>query len=124
MTRKRYVKLLMALGMDRNEANAAACLCRATGKTYAADYKASAPWMRLHMAARRVKKAFEKIGRTAAATLTAWAIEFNRNMHHAGHPITMQIVTREEHAAIHGHDGYRAAITLADELATAGGGKV
>lgn len=39
MTRKRFVKLLMAKGYDRNEANATAEYARMSGRSYAEAYK-------------------------------------------------------------------------------------
>lgn len=40
MTRKRFVKLLMAKGYDRNEANGRADVCRECGFSYEAAYQA------------------------------------------------------------------------------------
>ena len=39
MTRKKYVKLLMANGISRNYANVSASIARATGTTYEIAYK-------------------------------------------------------------------------------------
>lgn len=115
MKRKKYIKQLMALGIDRNGAHAMAYLCRTAGKTYEADYRARAPWLRLQMAARRAGTAFRKLSESFHAASMAFAEKFNRDMHHAGHNVTMQIVTREEHAAIHARDGYGDTIKVARE---------
>lgn len=45
MTRKRYIKLLMALGLPRNRANFRASLCRDHRMEYAEDYDTSLPWL-------------------------------------------------------------------------------
>lgn len=45
MTRKRYIKQLMALGLPRNRANFRASLCRDHRMAYAEDYEASLPWL-------------------------------------------------------------------------------
>lgn len=45
MTRKRYIKLLMALGLPRNRANFRASLCRDHRMAYAEDYGAALPWL-------------------------------------------------------------------------------
>ncbi len=45
MTRKRYTKLLMALGLPRNRANFRASLCRDHRMAYAEDYETSLPWL-------------------------------------------------------------------------------
>lgn len=60
MTRKRYIKLLMALGVERNSAEDAARKCRETGRTYADDYRRRFPWLTM-------QKAFRKLGRSTLA---------------------------------------------------------
>lgn len=57
MTRKRYIKLLMALGVERNKAEAYARQCRETGRTYKQDYYRRYPWLTM-------QKAFRKLGRS------------------------------------------------------------
>lgn len=142
MKRKKYVKQLMAMGYQRNRAEFRASLCRDNGIPYAVDYKAVAPWLQLGCALRGWAKAVarywtaltENIAarkRLAAAIDKSPDAEELRVKHHdllygpvCGGPLgyNMQIVTQEEHAAIHRHDGYRATITPVDEMETAGGG--
>jgi hypothetical protein len=91
MTRKKYVKQLMALGVPRNRANAMACLCRAAGKTYAADYKAQAPWLRITKAASDLKTAFMK-ARDALAKAAAFICKnLNSRAQQRGENITVEI---------------------------------
>jgi hypothetical protein len=54
MTRKRFIKLLMAMGLSRNAANARATLCQYKGKSYAEEYKCMEPWLRVHREAHRI----------------------------------------------------------------------
>lgn len=73
MTRKRYTKLLMALGVSRNRANAMAYACRVAGLTYATDYNSRLPWLMLTNAADGVSKAMRKLGKTMATALGTMA---------------------------------------------------
>lgn len=54
MTRKRYVKLLMAMGVTRDQANTYALLCRMAGRPYKEDYGMRAPWLNVQNAAHRI----------------------------------------------------------------------
>ena len=46
MTRKRFVKLVMALGNSRNRANALAYACRVAGVPYEKYYRHNSLWWR------------------------------------------------------------------------------
>lgn len=132
MTRKRYIKLFMALGVSRNAANCMADRCRAEGIPYAVDYSARAPWLKLGKAARECGAAILNLSSAAAATLQGIVDGAARWLHqlevHHAQPITpgnltpgnMHIVTRQEHAALH---GYSAKVSFVDDLHTAGGGR-
>lgn len=128
MTRKRYIKQLMALGIQRNQANTMATLCRVAGKSYETDLRRRRPWMQLARAARQVSatilnasKYFNDLAAAAAKALGGLVV------HHA-QPITpdnleggnMYIVTQQEHERLH---GYSAKVSFADEIETAGGGQ-
>lgn len=54
MTRKKFVKQLMAMGLSRNAANVRATLCQYKGRSYAEEYKAMEPWLRVHREAHRI----------------------------------------------------------------------
>lgn len=127
MTRKKYVKQLMALGISRNAANAMARVCQVAETPYAADYKRRAPWIRLGYAARRVRAAVLNMTK-ALNGLAAAAANFRDSLvlHHA-QPITpenleggkMYIVTAQEHDRLH---GYSASVSYVDDLHGQGGG--
>lgn len=128
MTRKRYVKLLMALGIPRNRANIMAELCQVTGKSYAAEYRRQRPWLLISKAARNVAKTvcnmakFFNSGLPIARELQGLLVA------HHSQPITpenmeggnMIVVTRQEHERLH---GYSASVSYVDDLETAGGGR-
>ena len=54
MTRKKFVKQLMAMGLSRNSANLRATLCQYKCKSYAEEYEAMEPWLRVHREAHRI----------------------------------------------------------------------
>lgn len=91
MTRKKYVKQLMALDVTRNQANAMARICQHSGKSYEADYKARAPWLRAAQAARRLKAAFLNMGRELAKAAAVFCESFNRRAKQRGENITLEI---------------------------------
>lgn len=132
MTRKKFVKQLMGLGLSRNRANFHATLCRYKGISYAEHYAAMAPYLRLNRATSRASVKFRMAAGYFCSGLAraAAAVEKLRAalvVHHV-RPITpdnleggnILIVTRQEHEALH---GYSAKIYLTDELETAGGGQ-
>ena len=128
MTRKKFVKQLMALGVSRNRANALAYSCQVAGEPYAAYYRRKLPWWTLARAVRlaraavlNMSKAFSgliPVARELAAALT---------VHHA-QPIDQEnlegggliVVTQQEHDRLH---GYSPSVTFVDELHSAGGGQ-
>ena len=126
MTRKRYVKQLMALGIPRNWANIMAELCQGTGKSYATEYRRQLPWMRMAKAARKMAKAvcnmakFFNSGLPIARELQGLLVA------HHSQPIdpenlegdSMIVCTRQEHERLH---GYSASVSFVDDLETAGG---
>lgn len=128
MTRKRYIKLLMALDVQRNRANAMAYACQVAGRSYEADYRFISPWLKLAKAAREAGNAVLNMAR-AALTGSRHIMGRAADMvvHHAL-PITLEnleggkmlIVTKQEHDALH---GYSANVSFADELEKAGGGQ-
>lgn len=133
MTRKRYIKLLMALGIQRNYADAMAYACQVAGRSYAADYKMRSPWLRLALFSRRVLRNATAAVMHLAESITNAMAATNLQLHHPtpytpenvgdGLHHNMQIVTQAEHAAIHGRlDGYNAGTVMLDELDAQGGG--
>lgn len=121
MTRKKFVKQLMAMGFSRNAANTKAFICLTTGESYAAYYRRHSPWWRLGSAARQacaavlnMTKAFNGLI-PAARELTADLVA------HHPQPITPEnleggkvyLVTRQEHDRLH---GYSANVSYVDEL--------
>lgn len=124
MTRKRYIKLFMALGVSRNAANRMADRCRAAGIPYAANYRARSPWLKLGKAARMASAAILNLSSGARAALQGIADGTARALHqlevHHARPITpenltpgnIHIVTRQEHEALH---GYSAKVSFVDE---------
>lgn len=75
MTRKRYIKLLMALGVSRNDADGKALLCRLFGVPYATDYARRAPRLRMAKTARNISVSlranFAKFRSNTAVTAAA-----------------------------------------------------
>lgn len=132
MTRKRYIKLFMALGVSRNAANRMADRCRAAGIPYAMNYSARSPWLKLGKAARLASVALLNLGGAARAALHGIADGTARTLHqlevHHAQPITpenlesgkLYVVTKQEHDRLH---GYSANVTYVDELHGAGGGQ-
>lgn len=127
MTRKRYTKLLMAVGIPRNRADIMAEICQGTGKSYATEYRRQLPWLRMAKAARKMAAAvcnttkFFNSGLPVARELHAILVA-----HHA-QPITPEnleggnivVVTKQEHDRLH---GYSAKVSFVDDLETTGGG--
>lgn len=130
MTRKKYVKQLMALGMSRNAANAMAYCCQVAGRSYAADYRHRRPWFLLARAARQASAAVLNMTKPLKGLAAAVAILRDSLVVHHPQLITpeslerdnMYIVTAQEHARLH---GYSASVSYVDDLhdpATYGGG--
>jgi hypothetical protein len=127
MTRKKFVKQLMAQGVSRNRANAMACACRVAGEPYAVYYRRKLPWWTLAHAARLARAAVLNFSK-ALSGLIPVARELAAAMvaHHA-QPITpenlepgnMIVVTKQEHERLH---GYSAKVSFVDDLETVGGG--
>lgn len=127
MTRKRYIKLLMALGLTRNRANAMAYACQVAGRSYAADYRHRRPWLQVAKAARQMGAAMLNMVKPFYGAAAAWKkLRDSLVVHHA-RPITpenleggeMVIVTRQEHERLH---GYSAGVCYVDDLHGPGGG--
>ena len=81
MTRKRFVKLMMSKGYDRNEANAYAAKARAIGSSYEAYTSTNTP--QFNIAADALKNAINAISKFAAAAaagLSAFNDAFNSKM--------------------------------------------
>ena len=127
MTRKKYIKLLMALDVPRNKARACARACQMVGKPYERAYRERVYWLRLAQAGRRFARNMTKAA-MALAESTRHGLQ-SMHLHHptpytpqnagAGLDHNVQIVTPAEHAALH---GYRTQTVLVDELAGQGGG--
>lgn len=124
MTRKRYIKLFMALGVSRNAANRMADRCRAAGVPYEVNYRTRSPWLKLGKAARECSAALLNLSRGAAAALHGIIDGTARQLHqlevHHAQPFSpgnleggkMHIVTKQEHARLH---GYSAKVSFVDE---------
>lgn len=127
MTRKKYVKQLMALGVRRNRANAMAYDCQAKGRSYAADYGYISPWLKLAKAAREAGSAVLNMARSIIGPRYAGRLAYDMVVHHV-QPITPEkleggnivVVTKQEHDRLH---GYSAKVSFVDELESAGGGR-
>lgn len=124
MTRKKFVKQLMALGLSRNRANFHAMLCREKGIPYAEHYKAMAPWLGLaagvknpavsiriacanfasamDRAAANMKKLSQTIAESKQMELVAHHPEPYTPAASAHQlPQNIQIMSRADHAAMH-----------------------
>lgn len=69
MKREKYIKLLMALGVSRNDASIKACLCQVTRTPYADDYKRRRPWLQMKKATSQLSDAMRTAGEEIAKVL-------------------------------------------------------
>jgi hypothetical protein len=118
----------MALGVQRNRADAMAYACRVAGRSYAVDYRYRKTWLEVSKAARQMGAAMLNMVKPFYGAAAAWQkLRDSLAVHHA-RPITpenleggeMVIVTRQEHERLH---GYSAKVSFVDELDGAGGGR-
>lgn len=127
MTRKRYIKQLMGLGISRNAAAVMAYSCQVAGKSYETDLRRRRTWLQVAKAARQMGVAILNMVKPFYGESAAWEKLRDSLVVHHGRPITpenleggeMVIVTRQEHDRLH---GYSAKVVFADETETAGGG--
>lgn len=112
MTRKRYIKCLMALGVSRNRANVMATACRGPGgKSYAQDFADREPWLRLEYSAKCVAKALAFALQGVVLSAQKIAADIGQTLHLVVHHNApgpnsgLRIMTQAEHAALHGHGG-------------------
>ena len=73
MTRKKYIKLLMALDVPRNQATACANALQVAGGAYEEDYRRLAPFL-------RIKQAVLRTARNVTAAVTCLAESITRAM--------------------------------------------
>jgi len=120
MTRKKFVKQLMALGVSRNRANALAYACQVAGEPYAVYYRRELPWWTLARAARMARAAMLNMSKAFSGLIpVARELAAALVVHHA-QPITpenleggkLYVVTKQEHDRLH---GYSANVCFADE---------
>lgn len=120
MKRKKFVKQLMAMGLERNMANVMAYLCQHTGTSYEADFRRRAPWLRLARAARQVSASLLNMAKGIKGVAAAAAGLRDALVVHHPQPLTpesleagkMYIVTKQEHDRLH---GYSAHVSFVDE---------
>lgn len=124
MTRKKFVKQLMALGLPRNRANSHATRCRYKGNSYAEYYAALAPVLRVRQAQDKLNVSMRMAaGYFLSGLARVWAamarlrddlVAHHPNPYTPGHPgpdfQNMQIMSQADHAAMH---GYTCGIDLA-----------
>lgn len=132
MKRKRFVRLLMARGIQRNEAERIARAVGAYG-SYAAMYEGLRLWLamrNLTAAMRGIGKGVVAAARTISNAFSALMVgvdlseceDYTAIMHHARRydcidalSYSMQYMSKRKHEAAHHGDGYRAGIVLCDE---------
>lgn len=125
MTRKKFVKQLMGLGVSRNGANLYAKICRRKGIPYAQRYKAMEPGLRLRKTAKNVSVTINASVAKFASNLAVAAANMAKLRESiaqvaqqplvAHHPTpytpgnlpgllpdNMQIMRQADHAALHG----------------------
>lgn len=144
MKRKRFMRLLMAHGVQRNEA---ARMARGVGAfgSYAAFYESLRPWLAfksLKMATIRAAAGIRAIGRAFNEAMQGFkgfrfGVDLANGVDFAAyhHPrpqnridaidaltYSAQYMSREKHAAAHKLDGYRAGAVLVDETPFEGSG--
>lgn len=78
MTRKKYIKLLMALDVPRNQATACANALQVAGGAYEEDYRRLAPFLRIKQAvlrtARNVTAAVTCLGKSITMAMAASSV--------------------------------------------------
>jgi hypothetical protein len=129
MTRKKFIKQLMACGFSRNSANAVAYACMVAGEPYGECYRRKRPWLGLAKAARQLGAYILNLSKGVKDLIPCVEkLRDNLVLHHP-RPINpgnmeagnLYIVTQQEHNALH---GYSAKVSFVDELETAGGGQL
>lgn len=63
MTRKKFVKILMANGCSRNEANKFALKCRELKKPYEDYIETNYVWTRLSVATEKIRSSFDNLSK-------------------------------------------------------------
>lgn len=132
MKRKRFVRLLMARGIQRNEAERIARTAGAYG-SYAAMYESLRLWLAMRsltVAMRGVTKSIVAAAKTVSnafgtlalgVDLSEWedftAVARCARREDAIDALTysVQYMNRAEHAELHRLDGYNAGVVLCDE---------
>lgn len=71
MTRKRFVKLMMAQGMSRNAANVCALFVVSSNKSYDSEYKSYAAMQRLSNSVSSLGDSFQKAAQAISAVCNA-----------------------------------------------------
>lgn len=132
MKRKRFVRLLMARGIQRNEAEQIARTVGAYG-SYAAMYESLRLWLAMRsltVAMRGVAKSVVAAAKAISNAFGAFALGVDLSEREDCTAITRcarredaidaltysaQYMSRVEHAELHRLDGYNAGIVLCDE---------
>lgn len=76
MTRKKFVKKLMAEGLSRNEANEIAVKGRKFGLPYQKYYEYECSWLRISIAMQKAGRSFENASK-AMSLMNSTMISFN-----------------------------------------------
>lgn len=71
MTRKKYIKQLMALGISKNDANDKALVCQLMRRPYAESLRSIKAWRELDKYKKRVADAVCNVGAAAAEATKA-----------------------------------------------------
>lgn len=79
MTRKRFVKKLMAEGFSRNEANRIAFKRKEFGMSYREYYAYKCSWLRISIAMQKVGNSFENAAKTMSL-MNSTIMSFNEAM--------------------------------------------
>ena len=79
MTRKKFVKILMANGYSRNEANKFALKCREQKQPYENYIEANYVWMKLSVATEKIKNSFGDLSKLVGKLATTMVSQLSKS---------------------------------------------
>lgn len=80
MTRKKFVKILMANGYSRNEANKFALKCREQKRPYEDYIETNYVWVRLSVATEKIKNSFDNLSKLVGELATTAVSQLSKSL--------------------------------------------
>ena len=81
MTRKKFIKKLMAEGFSRNEANKIAIKSRESGLPYQKYYKCECQWLKLSVAMKKAGNSLKKVSKSINKLANETMMSFQEAMY-------------------------------------------